>query len=114
LPINIEIGDRIPLCRRTVWRHCDPSRRFTGPRLVGNLLESSIEAFAGLFARCGPCPGDWRGARREREDGMIESARGGTGSHKHGVNGRAPKSPRFKFLTQLELRDQEKATKKRP
>jgi hypothetical protein len=36
------------------------------------------------------------------------------GSHKHGVSGRAPRSPRYKFQTQLEAKEKEKAVKKKP
>jgi hypothetical protein len=42
------------------------------------------------------------------------SGRGGMGSHKHGVSGRAPRSPRYKFQTQLEAKEKEKAVKKKP
>jgi hypothetical protein len=32
----------------------------------------------------------------------MQSGRAGMGSHKHAVSGHAPKSPRFKFMRQLE------------
>ena len=32
----------------------------------------------------------------------MQQARGGMGSHKHGTSGRPPRSPRYKFLQQLE------------
>ena len=39
--------------------------------------------------------------------------RGGMGSHKHGVSGYAPRSPRYKFNQQLEARRDEEARKRR-
>jgi hypothetical protein len=41
-----------------------------------------------------------------------QSGRGGMGSHKHYVSGFAPRSPRYKFLQQLEA-NQNGAVKKR-
>jgi hypothetical protein len=32
----------------------------------------------------------------------MQQGRGGMGSHKHGVSGRAPRSPRYKFMQTLE------------
>ena len=32
----------------------------------------------------------------------MQQGRGGMGSHKHSVSGRAPRSPRYKFMQQLE------------
>jgi len=35
-------------------------------------------------------------------DRVMQQGRGGMGSHKHGVSGRPPRSPRYKFMQQLE------------
>lgn len=44
----------------------------------------------------------------------MPTRRAGIGSHKHGVSGHAPRSPHFKFQTQLEATEKEKSDKKKP
>ena len=43
----------------------------------------------------------------------METGKRGMGSHKHGISGHAPKSPRFKFHRQLEA-NKEKQKERRP
>lgn len=43
----------------------------------------------------------------------MEVGRGGMGSHKHGVSGYAPRSPRYKFMQQLDARREENSQRKR-
>src|SRR5262252_9232659 len=42
------------------------------------------------------------------------TGRGGMGSHKHGISGYAPRSPRYKFTQTLEANKEPAARKRRP
>jgi hypothetical protein len=47
----------------------------------------------------------------------MQQGRGGMGSHKHGVSGRAPRSPRYKFMQTLEdnrRREEERKRRLKP
>ena len=41
-----------------------------------------------------------------KRDIVMQQGRGGIGSHKHGISGYAPHSPRYKFMQQLETNKQ--------
>lgn len=44
----------------------------------------------------------------------MQQGRGGIGSHKHGVSGRAPRSPRYKIMQTLEDNRRREEEKRRP
>ena len=44
----------------------------------------------------------------------MQQGRGGMGSHKHGVSGRAPRSPRYKIMQTLEDNRRRQEEKRRP
>jgi hypothetical protein len=54
-----------------------------------------------------------QGSQNDREAAMI-TGRGGMGSHKHGISGYAPRSPRYKFTQALEANKALAARKRRP
>jgi hypothetical protein len=44
--------------------------------------------------------------RKSGQSMSKQSGRGGMGSHKHGISGKAPRSPRYKFMQTLEANRQ--------
>ncbi len=73
-----------------------------------------VEIPAALWERLTEAPATRHKFRKVELRWTMISGRGGMGSHKHGVSGRAPRSPRYKFQTQLEAKEKEKAVKKKP
>ena len=60
-----------------------------------------------------------RSGRRDRSTTVFEmqQGRGGMGSHKHYVSGRAPRSPRYKFTQTLDdnkRREEERSRRLKP
>jgi hypothetical protein len=43
----------------------------------------------------------------------MQQDRGGMGSHKHGISGHAPRSPRYKFMQQLVANKEKPKTRPR-
>ena len=54
-----------------------------------------------------------KSSQSDREAAMI-TGRGGMGSHKHGISGYAPRTPRYKFTHALEANKALAARKRRP